>query len=73
MDRRGVLKGMAATIALQSNLVQRLGASAAPTAPFSRMRPGDAGWPSAANWATLNEAVGGISNWATRSVARVGQ
>ncbi|HEY1941446.1 MAG TPA: FAD-binding protein [Roseiarcus sp.] len=59
MDRRGLLKGMAAAIALQSNLLPRLGASAAPTAPFSRMRPGDPGWPSAANWARLNEAVGG--------------
>src|SRR5271170_1895855 len=58
MDRRSLLKGMAATLALQSSSL-RVGAQAATPAPFSRARPGDPSWPSEASWAKLNEAVGG--------------
>jgi FAD/FMN-containing dehydrogenase len=57
MRRRTMLKGMAA-IALQPVLMARLTAGAA-AAPFSRVRPGDAAWPGAADWAGLKEAVGG--------------
>ncbi|HEX3101821.1 MAG TPA: FAD-binding oxidoreductase, partial [Pyrinomonadaceae bacterium] len=32
---------------------------AAPNAPFRRVRPSDAGWPSAASWAKLKTEVGG--------------
>ena len=59
MHRRTMLKGMAAIIALQSDLLSRLAAKAAPTSGFSRVRPGDAAWPNAESWAKLNEAVGG--------------
>ncbi|WP_158814172.1 FAD-binding oxidoreductase [Methylocapsa sp. S129] len=59
MHRRNMLKGMAAVIALQSDLLSQLAANAAATSAFSRVRPGDAAWPSAASWAKLNEAVGG--------------
>src|SRR5271170_7720630 len=58
MDRRSLLKGMAATLALQSSSL-RVGAQAATPAPFSRARPGDPAWPGEASWAKLNEAVGG--------------
>jgi FAD/FMN-containing dehydrogenase len=54
-----MLKGMAAIIALQSQLLSRLAAKAAPASGFTRVRPGDAAWPSAESWAKLNEAVGG--------------
>jgi FAD/FMN-containing dehydrogenase len=59
MHRRTMLKGMAAIIASQSALLPRLAAKAAPTSGFSRVRPGDAAWPTAESWAKLNEAVGG--------------
>src|SRR5262249_23717481 len=59
MRRRNILKAMAAIMALQSHPLARLAAKAAPTSAFSRVRPGDAAWPSAASWAKLNEAVGG--------------
>lgn len=50
---------MAAIMAVQSHPLVRLAAKAAPTSAFSRVRPGDAAWPSAASWAKLSEAVGG--------------
>ena len=59
MHRRTMLKGMAAIIASQSDLLSRLAAEAAPASGFRRVRPGDAAWPSAESWAKLNEAVGG--------------
>jgi len=58
MYRRTMLKGMAAIIALQSELLSRLVAKAAPAPGFTRVRPGDAAWPNAESWAKLNEAVG---------------
>lgn len=59
MHRRTMLKGMAAIIASQSTLLPRLTASAAMNSPLTRVRPGDAAWPTAESWAKLNEAVGG--------------
>src|SRR6266436_3847806 len=56
MLRRDMLKGMAAVVALQPDFLFRVAANAAAS---SRVRPGDAAWPSAASWARLNEAVGG--------------
>src|SRR5260221_14654683 len=57
MLRRDMLKGVAAVVALQPDFLFRVAANAA--AASSRVRPGDAAWPSAASWARLNEAVGG--------------
>ena len=54
-----MLKGMAAIIALQSDLLSRFAAEATPAPGFSRVRPGDATWPSGESWAKLNEVVGG--------------
>src|SRR5215470_14043724 len=59
MRRRNILKGMAAIMAVQSHPMALLAAKAATTSAFTRVRPGDAAWPSAASWAKLNEAVGG--------------
>jgi FAD/FMN-containing dehydrogenase len=59
MHRRNVLKGMAAVIAVQSDLLSRLTASAATESGFTRVRPGDPAWPNAESWAKLNEAAGG--------------
>ena len=59
MHRRNMLKGMAAVIAVQPDLLSRLAANAATPFGFSRARPGDPGWPNAESWAKLNEAVGG--------------
>src|SRR5258706_10739819 len=56
MLRRDMLKGMAAVVALQPDFLFRVAANAAAS---SRVRPGDAAWPSAASWARLNGAVGG--------------
>jgi len=50
---------MAAIIALQSHPLARFAAKGATTSAFSRVRPGDAAWPSAASWVKLKEAVGG--------------
>ncbi|MBV8307967.1 MAG: FAD-dependent oxidoreductase [Gammaproteobacteria bacterium] len=55
MHRRELLKSAAALPILAC--VSKL-AAAAP-APLARMRPGDPGWPSAADWHRLDEAVGG--------------
>ncbi len=51
MNRRTVLQG-AAALALP-------GATAASGAPLRRVRPGEPGWPSAAQWDALKGAVGG--------------
>ena len=60
MKRRNMLKGIAATIiALQSDLLLRAAALAATPSALTRVRPGDAAWPSGVSWAKLNEAVGG--------------
>jgi hypothetical protein len=57
MHRRDVLKAVAAL-----PLLPALRASAGSRAvgeAFRRVRPSDSGWPSAAEWSRLNEAVGG--------------
>jgi FAD/FMN-containing dehydrogenase len=59
MHRRGLLKGMAAMIALQPDWLSRAAANAATAPGFSRVRPGDPAWPSAESWAKLKDAVGG--------------
>ena len=59
MHRRNMLKGMAAVITVQPNLLSRLAANAATASGFARVRPGDLAWPNAESWAKLNEAVGG--------------
>jgi berberine-like enzyme len=58
MHRRTLLKGMAAMIALQPDLLSRAAANAAPSG-FSRVRPSDPAWPSAQSWTKLKQAVGG--------------
>ena len=52
MKRRSVLKGLAAIAALPA-------IRPAQAAPFQRVRPGDAGWPTAAEWKGLRAQVGG--------------
>jgi FAD/FMN-containing dehydrogenase len=59
MHRRSLLKGMAATIALQPHLLAQVAANAAAAPGFSRVRPGDPAWPSAESWAKLKDAVDG--------------
>ena len=59
MLRRDMLKGMAAAVALQPDFLFRIAANAAAASASGRVRPGDAAWPSAASWASLNEKVGG--------------
>jgi hypothetical protein len=59
MQRRQFLKA-AATVALQTAVTPHLPArSAATTAAFQRVRPGDAEWPSESLWNSLNREVGG--------------
>ena len=59
MDRRAFLGG-AATAALASELpLGPIEARADSSAPFARVRPGDPGWPSPADWNALSNAVGG--------------
>ncbi|WHZ19138.1 MAG: hypothetical protein OJF55_001287 [Rhodanobacteraceae bacterium] len=60
MKRRALLKWLAGAPlfgALLANLPEAAWAKAAHT--LRRMRPGDAGWPSAAEWESLNRQVGG--------------
>lgn len=52
MQRRHFLSSLAA-VALP------IGAAQPATLPYRRVRPADAAWPDAANWARLNDAVGG--------------
>src|SRR5215468_7620877 len=59
MRRRNVLSGAAAIIALQAALPPRLRAQTAAANAVGRVRPGMPGWPSKADWAGLNESVGG--------------
>ena len=59
MRRRSLLSGTAAIIALQAAPPARLRAQAATTNVVGRVRPGMPGWPSQADWAGLNQAVGG--------------
>ena len=58
MHRRNLLKSVAALplLTLGPALPAR---SAAVAAPLRRVRPGDPGWPTAADWQKLNDAVGG--------------
>jgi FAD/FMN-containing dehydrogenase len=57
MNRRRFLAG-AATLRLMPPMADRA-VAAAPAAPFSRVRPGELGWPSDASWAELGRQVGG--------------
>src|SRR5579883_3273858 len=57
MNRRRLLKGMAATVALQPAFAKV--AARAASSGFSRVRPGDPAWPSPERWAKLKEAVRG--------------
>ncbi|HEX3810227.1 MAG TPA: FAD-binding protein [Rhizomicrobium sp.] len=58
MHRRSLLQGMAAVAALRPTaLLARAARKGA--AVLSRVRPGDAAWPSAAQWQTLKDTVGG--------------
>ena len=50
MQRRNVLKGLAAVAVLPSF-------RPAIAAPFQRVRPGDPGWPAAPEWEDLKEAA----------------
>jgi FAD/FMN-containing dehydrogenase len=59
MHRRDMIKGMAAAIVLQPDLLSPLATSAAAAPRVARVRPGDAAWPSPASWAKLNDSVGG--------------
>ncbi len=58
-SRRSVLLGTAAIIALQTAPPPRLRAQATAAKVVSRVRPGTPGWPSQADWAGLNQSVGG--------------
>ncbi|HEX4106127.1 MAG TPA: FAD-binding oxidoreductase [Rhizomicrobium sp.] len=53
MQRRHVLKGLAAIAALPSVMPARA------LAPFQRVRPGDPGWPTMQAWNNLKTQVGG--------------
>ncbi|HYD99892.1 MAG TPA: FAD-binding oxidoreductase [Alphaproteobacteria bacterium] len=52
MTRRCLLQGAGASLAAPA-------VASAATLPASRVRPGDPGWPSAAQWAALDRQVGG--------------
>jgi FAD/FMN-containing dehydrogenase len=59
MQRRRLLKGLTAVplLAIPAPLV--LAASLFTRSTLRRLRPGDPGWPTAAQWQKLNDAVGG--------------
>jgi hypothetical protein len=62
MRRRDVLAGLAATSLFAG--IRGVGAAPTPSAcasacPASRVRPGDPGWPSAAQWSELHRQTGG--------------
>ncbi|MBV8537587.1 MAG: FAD-binding protein, partial [Alphaproteobacteria bacterium] len=57
MKRRDFVQALVAAPALASLLP--VGARPAAAAILSRVRPGDAGWPSAASWQRLNQQTGG--------------
>ena len=59
MERRTLLKTMAAAAAWQPIASTRLSARASSARTIRRVRPGDAGWPSAEAWRTLKDAVRG--------------
>lgn len=59
MRRRNVLKGIAAMIALGAAPGQSVSALGATPPPLGRVRPGDAAWPSEADWSRLSRDVGG--------------
>lgn len=58
MDRRGLLAGGSA-LALAMGLPFDLLRARAPAASYSRVRPGQQGWPDQQAWAELGRAVGG--------------
>lgn len=59
MQRRTLLKGMTAALALHSAPVLDLAVRAATPRLPRRARPTDPGWPDAASWQKLKDAVGG--------------
>jgi len=59
MRRRNVLEGIMAMAALQGLPLIRQSALAAAKGLTQRVRPGQAGWPDAAQWRALSAAVGG--------------
>jgi FAD/FMN-containing dehydrogenase len=59
MQRRSVLKGLAAVVAVPPALWPRFPSMAAAARVIRRVRPADAAWPKAASWQKLNAAVGG--------------
>ncbi|HEY1721756.1 MAG TPA: FAD-binding oxidoreductase [Magnetospirillaceae bacterium] len=61
MNRRSVLKGMAALTCLSAATLSTglPGQFALAATPFKRVRPGDPAWPGAGDWAKLKDAVGG--------------
>ena len=58
MHRRNLLKGVA-SLPLLALSPSRPARPAAAATPLRRVRPGDPGWPTAADWQKLNGAVGG--------------
>jgi len=60
MNRRTLLKGLVAAPLLNAlPRALRAGPGASLAGPWRRIRPSDAAWPKAAEWAKLNERVGG--------------
>lgn len=60
MDRRLFLKGLLATSAISTSAAPLYRSFAADTVqPFCRVRPGDPGWPSSTQWATLQRNLNG--------------
>ena len=63
MDRRGLLHGagwaFGSPLLLPPHRPARAGDRAGTSGPVRRCRPGDATWPSAAEWEELNRLVGG--------------
>lgn len=59
MDRRRLLKAMIATVAAGSPAVALGSQTVSSAMPRRRIRPYDPQWPSASEWASLRDAVGG--------------
>jgi len=59
MQRRSLLKGLAAVVAVPPAFWPRIPALGAAVRVLRRVRPTDPGWPKAASWQKLKAAVGG--------------
>jgi FAD/FMN-containing dehydrogenase len=59
MNRRELIKSVAANLALQPVIWTSLTARAAVSGPAKRVRPADPEWPGASAWEALREKVGG--------------